>query len=298
MELTPLRYLIAIAEEGHMTRSAEKLGVTQPALSAMLRKLEDEVGADLFHRTARGMVPTDAGEVFLEHARAAVQRADAGVQAVRALTGLLEGSIRIGGGATAVGSLLPRAISRFRTEHPGLRFFIREAGSSVVAASVLSGELDLGIITEPLSLPPGIAGLSELMTIPLVTDELRLIVPRGHRLDGRRTFRWSDLDGEPVVCFEAGSAVRAVIDRASAGVRLDIVMELRSIESLKQMVKVGIGVGLVSRLALGTKEGLGCADGRVERRLAVVRRRDRIPSAAASRFESILTDVGNEFERP
>lgn len=289
MELTPLRYFISIAETGHMTRAAETLGVTQPALSAMLKKLEGEIGADLLHRTGRGVELTDAGSTFLEHARDAVQRADAGVKAVREMTGLERGSIRIGGGATAITYLLPRVVSAFRRKNPGLRFSIREAGSSAVAAAVLAGDMDFGIVTLPITTP----GAADLLTVPLVPDELRLIVPPKHSLATRKSFRWTDLEGDSMVAFEAGSAVRTIIDRASehAGVSLNIVMELRSIESIKQMVAAGIGVGFVSRFALKKEEGLTCKDGRLARDLAIIRRNDRIPSPAAAAFETALIEA-------
>jgi DNA-binding transcriptional LysR family regulator len=281
-----------------MTRAAESLGVSQPALSAMLRKLESEVGSPLLHRTGRGVELTEAGRVFLVFADEAVLAADAGVKSVRELAGLETGSIRVGGGATATDYLLPRVVGLVRKKHPALRFYVREAGSSAVAASVLSGELDLGIVTLPIKLPGG----GDLLTIPLVADELRLLVPPGHRLadaksvgaekrnGSRPSFRWKDLAGEPFVAFEAGSAVRTVIDHAaaSAGVSLNVVMELRSIESIKKMVAAGIGMGLVSRFALRESEGLTCKDGRIARDLAIVRRRDRIPSAAAAFFEREL----------
>lgn len=202
------------------------------------------------------------------------------------MTGLERGSIRIGGGATAITYLLPQVVSTFRRKHPGLRFSIREAGSSAVAAAVLTGDMDLGIVTLPITTP----GAADLLTTPLVPDELRLIVPPKHRLATRKSFRWTDLEEDSMVAFEAGSAVRTIIDRASedAGVSLNVVMELRSIESIKQMVAAGIGVGFVSRFALKKEEGLTCKDGRLARDLAIIRRNDRIPSPAAAAFESAL----------
>lgn len=289
MELTPLRYFRVIAQHGHMTKAARALGVTQPTLSAMLKKLEAEVGADLLHRTGRGVELTEAGRVFLRHAEDAVRRADAGLAAVRQLVGLETGSIRVGGGATATTYLLPPVVSAVRKAHPGLRFYVREAGSNAVSGAVRSGELDMGIVTLPLS--P--VDAPDLLVIPLVADEFRLIVPGRHRLGDSRgggTFRWKDLEGESVVAFEAGAAVREMIDRAAsaAGITLRVVMELRSIESIKQMVKAGIGVGFVSRFALDDGEGLKCRDGRLARGLALVRRRDRVPSPAGAVFEKAL----------
>jgi DNA-binding transcriptional LysR family regulator len=294
VELTTLRYFQAIARAGHMTRAARELGISQPALSAMVRKLESEVGTHLLHRTGRGVELTEAGRVFLQHADDALRRADDAVRAVRQLAGLEAGSIRIGGGATATTAILPPVVSRLRRRYAGLRFYVREAGSTAVAAAVLSGELDLGIVTLPIVQGPG---KPDLLVLPLVDDELRLIVPPGHRLAGRRRFRWSDLTDEPVVAFEAGSAVRTLIEQAAAGAGtpLNVVMELRSIESIKQMVAAGIGVGFVSRFALRTsragEESLTCKDARLSRRLAIVRRADRIPSRAAAEFEKELMKI-------
>lgn len=287
VELTPLRYFRVIARTGHLTRAARTLGVTQSALSTMLKKLEAEVGAPLLHRTARGVELTEAGELFLEHAESALRSAENAVSSVRELLGLEIGSIRVGGGATATTYILPRTVGAFRKAHPGVRFLVRELGSAAVAQGVVLGELDLGIVTLPLS-----ASIGEVITSGLVTDEMLLIVPPGHRLAGARSFRWSDLEDEPVIAFEAGSAIRDVIDGASraAGVVLNVVMELRSIESIKQMVRAGIGVGFVSRFALRGSGGLRCRDGRLTRELALVLRGDRVPSPAVAAFERMLQE--------
>lgn len=286
MDLRTMRYMLVVAEHGHMTRASEALGVSQPALSAALRKLEEELGAAVFHRTGKGVAVTDAGRVFLEHAAQAIRQAEQGIEAVRELVGLETGSIRVGAGATAAGYLLPTAIRAVQVEHPALRFTIREAGSLAVSQGVVSGELDLGIVTLPLDHPRA----DDLMVVRTIRDELRLIVPGGHRLSGRKTFRWDDLSGEPVVAFEAESAVRRLIDSLAidAGVDLDVVMELRSIESIVQMVKAEIGVGFVSKYGLPEGAGLRLATGAIERRLGVVRRSDRVPSHATAAFERAL----------
>jgi DNA-binding transcriptional LysR family regulator len=291
LELSAIRYFRVILQERHLTRAADKLGLTQPALSAMLKKLEAEVGTTLIHRTRRGLQPTEAGLVFGEYCEQALHAVDAGVKAVREFAGFERGSIRVGGGATATGYLLPPVVRQISRARPGLRFYIREAGSAAVAEAVLSGELDLGIVTLPVT----IARSDELLRIPLVSDDMRLIAPKGHRLarSPRTGFRWKELEGEPFVAFENGTAVRAMIDRAAqaAGVTLSVIMELRSIESIKQMVAEGIGLALVSRFALQDDVGSPCRDGRLSRRLAIVRRRDRSPGVAAAEFERALVDA-------
>lgn len=289
MDLKSMRQMISVANHGHMTRAAEELGVTQPALSAALRKLEDELGTELFHRTGHGVEPTEAGRVFIEHAKITLRAASQTTEAVRSLVGLETGSIRVGAGATATGYLLPGAIQAVRKKHPGLRFSIREAGSAQVAQGVLSGELDLGVVTLPIEHPRG----DELMVVKEISDELMLIVPEGHGLHGRKTFRWEALAGEAVIAFEAGSAVRKLIDQAagSHGVSLEVVMELRSIESIVQMVRAKIGVGFVSKHGLPAGMGLRCRDGGLTRNLGVVRTRDRLPSRASAVFEEMLIEL-------
>ncbi|MCA9273570.1 MAG: LysR family transcriptional regulator [Phycisphaerales bacterium] len=286
MELTALRQFVVIAESGHITRAAQRLGVSQPALSAMLKKLESEVGAPLLDRTGRGVLLTEAGRVFLEHAQASVRRADEAVASVRELIGLESGSIRIGGGATAVAHLMPSVVSAVRRAYPALRFYVREAGSRAVADAVLSGELDIGIVTTPITGP----GSEDLMTVATIQDELMLVVPEDHPLAGQSSYTWSSIREDPLVLFEHGSAVRNIIDRASreSEISLNVVMEVRSTETIERMVEAGIGPGFISRFALGDKRGLICKDGRLFRELAVVRRRDRVPSAASAVFERML----------
>ena len=215
-----------------------------------------------------------------------MRRADEAVTSVRELIGLESGSIRIGGGATAVAHLLPSVVSAVRRAHPALRFYVREAGSRAVADAVLSGELDLGIVTTPITGP----GSDDLMAVAAIQDELMLVVPSDHELADQSSYTWSSICEDPLVLFEHGSAVRNIIDHASrdSGVSLNVVMEVRSTETIERMVEAGIGPGFISRFALGDKRGLICRDGRLFRELAVVRRRDRVPSAASAVFEKVL----------
>ncbi len=289
MELTPLRGFLAIAREGQMTRAARRLHVSQPALSAQLARLEDEVGAALFHRTRRGMELTAAGALFRRHVERALLWLDDGLDAVAALQGLDRGTLSVGGGATATTYLFPPVLRAFHDRHPGVRLYVREQGSAAVVDGVLAGDLDLGVVT----LPVDAAVADALEVTPWATDDLRLVLPPEHPMQGRATFAWSELHGMPLVLFEAGTAVRRVIDAAldARGVVPDIVMELRSIESIKQMVAQGIGAAFVSRFALPTPSaGLVPDDGAADlaRALAVVHRADRAPSPAARAFLGLL----------
>ena len=257
--------------------------LTQPAVSGQIKRLEEAVGAALFDRTARGMALTEAGRAWRPWAERALASIAAGRDALDAIAGLERGALSIGGGATATTYLLPAPIGRFHARYPDVHLYVREQGSEAVLTAVAAGDLDLGIVT----LGPEPGAPRGVRCDPWIEDDLRLIVPERHRLRARRTFRWPEIDGEPAVLFEAGSAVRAIIDErlGAHGVRVRPVMELRSIESIKQMVAHGVGAAFVSRFALGSEErGLRAVPGGVARRLAIARRADREPSRAAAAF--------------
>ncbi len=292
MDLNQLHTFLAVAREGHMTRAARQLHLTQPAVSAQISKLEDDLGHRLFDRTPKGMMLTEAGELFRDYAEASLAQLDNGRLALDQLAGLEKGSLTIGGGATATTYLLPRLLGRFHADNPGIRFFVREQSSQQSVEDVLSGELDLGIVTLPIKLASGSSTASSKLEVePWVEDELRLIVPPNHPASDQASFAWPDLAGQPLVLFEAGSAVRDIIDRriSEAQIDVDIVMELRSIESIKQMVAQGIGSGFVSQFALGAEQtGLRCVDNPIARRLAAIYASDRTQSAATRAFLAMM----------
>jgi DNA-binding transcriptional LysR family regulator len=252
-------------------------------VSGQIARLEAQLGSDLFHRGARGVSPTEAGTAFLAIAEDVLRRLEDGAIALSALRGAEVGTLRIGGGATATTWLLPPLLRRYLALHPGIHITVRERGTTDVVGLVLSGELDLGLVTLPVVHP-------HLRATPWVDDVLRLLAPPGHALASSRTFRWEELARVPLVLFEAGSAVRRGIDEAlaRAGVTPHVVMELRSIEAIKRMVEAGIGAGFVSRHALRPDEGADPAEGPLSRTLAVVWRSDRPPSAATRAFLELL----------
>ena len=287
MDLAALRSFLVLAQAGTVTRAAEELGLTQPAVSNQLARLEGELAQRLFDRTPQGMQLTAAGELLRGYVEGALGRLADGRAAVAELAGLESGSLRVGGGATATTYLLPALLGSYHARYPEIRLFVREEGSQAVTEAVATGELDLGIVTLPVRSPAH----PPLVVEPWVNDELVLIAPRRSRLAKQHAFAWPDLEAEPLVLFQAGSSVRSLIDRrlAAAGIAVQIVMELRSIESIKQMVRQGIGAAFVSRFALERRaRALPCRERPLNRQLALVYRQDRSLSPAAEAFLELL----------
>src|SRR5687767_13820830 len=145
--LDSLHHFLAIVETGTFTEAAKRVHLSQPALSASIRRLEDQLGAPLLHRGRTGAEPTAAGDALLPRARAALAAIDEAKRAVEEVTGLRAGEVRIGAGATVCTHLLPPLLARFRREHPGIKFRLRELNPDAVEAALHDGELDLGIVT-------------------------------------------------------------------------------------------------------------------------------------------------------
>jgi DNA-binding transcriptional LysR family regulator len=195
--------------------------------------------------------------------------------------------VRVGGGATAVSYLLPRAIGAFRRQHPDVRFEVREAGSRDVELAVRSEVLELGVVTLPTSLP-------DLEVEPLLTDRIVLVAGKGHPLAGKERVSLKDLQGQLLVGFEGGSAIRLLIDAAlrEADVSMNVVMELRSIAAILKMVETTGSLAFVSQMGAERARVVHVRGLRVERQLALIRKVGRSLSPAASAFCDQVRELG------
>ncbi len=291
MDLLLMRSLLAVADDGAVTEAAERIGLSQPALSRRLRQLEDHFGVRLFARSRKGVTLTPVGRLVEAEARVLVDRFDGLRETVRAHLNLDAGIVRIGGGATAVSFVLPDAIAAFQAQHPDIRFHLKEAGSREIANDVAIGRLEIGVVTLPVQ-------ANELDVRELLTDRVVLVARRDHPLARKRRIDKleQDLGSRAYVGFEAGSAIRQIIDAAlrAAGVQMNVVMELRSIPAILRMVATTGYLAFVSRSGLeGQSEVVevpvrGLA---IERRLGIVTRSDTPLSPAAQAFSKRLLAV-------
>ena len=289
MDLTLIKSFLAVAEAGAVTEAAERIGITQPALSRRLQQLEDHLGVELLVRGRNGALLTEIGRLVQSEAQHIVSRYERMQEMVASHQRLEGGTVRIGGGATAVSFILPEAIAGFQASYPQVRFQMREAGSSEIADDVVAGQLELGVVTLPVR-------DRELDVTPLGNDRIVLVARQDHPLAHRRRVRIVDLADQAFVAFEAGSALRQIIDGKlrDAGVEVNVVMELRSIPAILRMVSTTGNLAFVSHLGMERQsdvvsvpvQGL-----RIERRLAVIARRGVTLSPAASAFSQRLQSL-------
>lgn len=243
MDIRSLTCFIAVAEELHFRRAAERVFLSQPAFSARVRALEDEVGVALLERDRRHVSLTPAGLAFLEPARAAVRHAaEARAAAQRAARGDT-GRLRLGFSVVAFHGALPQMLNEFRQRHPGVALELVEMNSPSQELALAAGEIDLAVLHPPLDTP----GLS---TQALPGEPLVLALPSAHPLARRRTVKLRDLHGVPLLVAPR-SVGPHVYDRligafVQAGVTPHIVQEATPMTTLIGLVAAGAGVGFVA----------------------------------------------------
>lgn len=279
MELHQLRYFVAVAREGSMTQAAASLFLAQPTLSIQIRKLEQEVGAKLFERLARQVVLTAAGEAFFEHAERALAEMARGRERVEEVVGLRDGRVAVGVLPSVGAYLLPPVLAAFRAEHPAVTVRLVEHDvSRDFEQLVQSGELDVAITRMPVTL----AGLG---CRTLVREPIVLLVPPGHRLAGRPRVALAELADEEFVRMRGGLRVLADQLCADAGFTPRVAIETGQLSIVHGMVRSGVGVALLPRLAAGGAEpAVPVSDPAASRELGVVWRRTAVDSPPVAAF--------------
>lgn len=243
MELRHLEYFVAVAEERHFTRAAQRLMVSQSGLSASVRSLERELGARLFVRSTRRVELTGAGHALLAEATRALASVRAAKEAVAAVQGLLRGTLAVGTEQCVTGVHVPALLARFRSEHPEVEIRLRQAGSAALVEDVAAGRLDLAFVAVCGPVPEGVR------LIPLAREPMVLLCHPGHRLAGAAKAEWADLGDEMFVDFHTDWGARGVTDQAFAAARTKrrVDLEVNDVHSLIELVGHGLGIAVVPR---------------------------------------------------
>jgi DNA-binding transcriptional LysR family regulator len=241
MDIAELRTFLAVAQERSFSRAAAKIHRTQPAVSQAVRRLEADLGEELFDRSAKHGTLTEAGRMLQNYGQRLVRLAEEAESAVRELRDLRRGRVLVGANEAAVHTLLP-LIARFQQRHPHIAIDVRRVPARQIAVEVQQGSLDFGALT----FRPAESGLLE---VRVGSDELVLLLPPAHPLAKRRQVTMEEVAGEAVVAHNDPSPARERVLRLfeQKRVPLRIVIALPSLDGIKRAVELKMGVALLPR---------------------------------------------------
>jgi DNA-binding transcriptional LysR family regulator len=244
MELRHLRYFVTVAEELNFRRAAERLHLAQPALSAQIKNLEEELGVRLFDRTTRSVNLTQTGQVFLKEARGIIGAAANAEQLVKKAEHGLVGTLRVGVIAPATGPLLANVLRRFHQKFPGVQLSLSALSSAEQLRRLREGDLDAGLLRPPITSP-------ELDSRFVEQAPQVLAVPAGHRLAKKRRLEWKDFNGEGLVMIHPDHQ-HSFYDPflaacAKAGSRTHVAQYAQDVQIKLWLISAGFGIAPVTK---------------------------------------------------
>ena len=287
MELRQLEMFLEAADRRSITAAAQALYVAQPSVSAQIAALERELGYPLFDRLPRGVRLTEVGRAVLPHARQIMRQVAEIRDSIDALEGLQRGRLVLGTMPTVTAHLIPTVIKAFREEFPAIDLRVVESSASGILEELAAHRLDLAVVTnaEPSA---------QIEVQPLLTEELYAIVPVNDPLAGRPEIDLRELSDRPFVVLEAGFSLRSVLWESckSAGFSPRIAQEMSSIQGIKGLVEIGMGVSIAPRMAIDQEERLGLLKAirlrqRPHRELEIVTSKGAYVSRSAAEFIAI-----------
>ena len=253
MELRHLRYFVAVAEAENVSRAALKLHVSQPGISRQIRDLEEEIGFQLFKRSAKSIKLTGAGKTFLTEAKAVLQRADEAVKSARAIATGAQGELHAGYAPSPTSRILPPALRAFQGELPNVRVKLHDCSSAEMLSGLREGKLQIAFLVRPTAKMLRGIHFEELMR-----DQIRVAAAPNHPLARKRTVSLAEVAQQPLVVYSRAEYPEAhdQLEQMFAGIKAKprIAEEHDGVASLIAAVESGAGVALVP-------ESIGCISG-------------------------------------
>ncbi|MEK8074056.1 LysR family transcriptional regulator [Rhodococcoides navarretei] len=248
MELRQLEYFVAVAEEANFTRAAARVHISQSGVSAQIRALERELGAELIDRSGGTATLTTAGQAALTQARATLAAAGSVRQSVDDVAGLLRGSLRVGMVTACTVPPLFDALARFHSAHPGVELTLQEDNSDRLVADVRAGELDIALVGVAAQAPDGLASMV------VIDERIVAAVPPQHPLAAQDEATLAQVCEHPIVALPPGTGIRAVFDRDCAGVGLSpsITLQASAPDAVADLAARGLGVAILSASMMDT----------------------------------------------
>jgi LysR family hydrogen peroxide-inducible transcriptional activator len=293
MELSQLRYVLAVAEAGNFTRAAAQANIAQPSLSQQIIKLERELGHKLFHRLGRKAVLTEAGSAFLERARKILFEVEDATKEMGD-SPTFERRITVGAIPTLAPYLLPTLIERCRKRHPNLQVNIREDFKSTLIREMLEGELDLALVALPME------GASIHVEV-LWKESLILAVAKDHPLASKEGVTAADLAQETFILLGSSSSLAAQVRRFCGDHHFEprIGSRCSQVATVKALVATGAGISILPAGARSADDRdsiayVGLSDAEPIREIAVLKHMQRYQSRGAEQFLALVREGPGE----
>ena len=292
MEMCQIRYFLALARHRSFTRAAEHENVAQPSLSQQIRKLEDELGGRLFDRLGRNIALTPLGERFFEHARRVQDELEGARQVVSELLALKRGNVSVGVIPTVAPYLLPRALPAFRRSCPNIHVTVREDLTGPLVDKLIQGELDLALLSLPIS-------RGALTSERLIREAMLLVVPSRHPLARRHDGEvgLGEIVREPLLLLKDGHCFRDDVLQICKRARVSphVAFEASQLDTLVAMVAAGAGITLLPEMARSRFRYSGVklielAEPQPRRTIGLVRAKDKFLTPAARAFIKQMKD--------
>ena len=245
MDIRQLEIIRTVAESGSFTAAAKLLHVSQSAISRQVLLLEDELGEPLFLRLGRKVKLTTAGTALLALSRRVIADVRETTAAIVDQQQNLAGSLHLGGGMTVCLHVFPALLKEFRRRHPGSELKLTAGTTPEILERLRNGTLDTALLTLPLD-------ATDLVQVPVMREELLLVMAPAHKLARKRKITSADLLGHPWILFERGSSTRRVIDAMmdSNGIHPRVTMETENVEILKALAAIRMGLTILPYQAL------------------------------------------------
>ena len=234
-----LRAFTAVAEHQHFTNAAEVIHVSQPALSALIRQLEDNLGVTLLHRNTRNVELTPIGRQFYEIAQKTLATFDEALAHIADYGTLRKGRIAIAALPSLASSVLPKLVQDFIDKHPRIAVNVVDLPGDEVIEAIRTKRVEIGLTnTQPCD---------DIEAIPIMSDRLVLVGRLQHAASRKGSIRWKALGREPIIAMARGTTIRALIDAAAAAAKttLNIVLEPRLLPTAIAFAEQGLGSAIV-----------------------------------------------------
>jgi len=294
MDIRALEVFCRIVELKSFSRAAEAVYLTQPTVSGHIKVLEEFVGVKLLDRLGREVLPTKVGELLYGYAKQILALRNQAIQALEEYKGSLKGHLVIGGSNIPGEYFLPTLLGTFKARYPEISITLRIADSREIVRGVLEGTLELGAVGAKFD-------DGQLIYLKLLEDELVLVLPPGHAWASKPVVALEELVEQPMILREVGSGSRKVFEDALHAARLDsnalaVVAELGSTEAIRQAVKSGAGVSVISLRAIqddldrGTLRTVPLEGIRLTRDFYLVYHKNRSRSPLCEAFANFLLE--------